>query len=437
MSIPLEEGKMKNVLVASLCVCFISGSVLATITWSGDVDPADPSTWDSSTTGIVGNTGDGTMDITGGSDVIDEYGIIGYDADTTGAVTVDGTNSTWTNNGNLIVGYEGNGTLNITGGGAVSNDHGIIGSESGTTGDVTVDGSDSTWTNNGTLYVGLRGDGTVNITDGGTVSSIGGGIGNGHGTTGAVTVDGSGSTWINSSNLVVGSRGNGALNITGGGAVSSLEGNIGFFDNSTGKVIVDGSGSTWTITYNILVGYRGKGTLNITNGGGVVSNTKSSIGRESGSTGEVTVDGAGSTWTNIEDLIVGQYSNGTLNITGGGLVSVAGTLTFGDVFGDGDGFINMATGGKLALFGEADDSLVEFMGLINFVNGTGAIRYWNSSISDWADITGATYGLDYTLDYLTAGDLAGFTMLTVGEIPEPATMLLLALGGVLLRKRKA
>ncbi len=34
-----------------------------------------------------------------------------------------------------------------------------------------------------------------------------------------------------------------------------------------------------------------------------------------------------------------------------------------------------------------------------------------------ADIIGATNGEDYTLEYMTAGDLAGYTVLTVGSEP--------------------
>lgn len=83
----------------------------------------------------------------------------------------------------------------------------------------------------------------------------------------------------------------------------------------------------------------------------------------------------------------------------------------------------------LALNGDADDSSASFWGL---VSGTDAIRYWDTSISDWANITGAIAGLDYTPDYLTEGDLAGYTVLTVTAIPEPATLSLLILGSGLL-----
>jgi len=97
----------------------------------------------------------------------------------------------------------------------------------------------------------------------------------------------------------------------------------------------------------------------------------------------------------------------------------------------GDGIINMASGGMLALYGEADESIEEFQGL---VDGSGSIRYWDASIEGWADISGATKEYDYTLVYMADGDLAGYTMLTV---PEPATVTILALGGLLaLRRRK-
>jgi T5SS/PEP-CTERM-associated repeat protein len=130
--------------------------------------------------------------------------------------------------------------------------------------------------------------------------------------------------------------------------------------------------------------------------------------------GEVTVDGAGSAW-NCSELSFGPEGGGVLNITGDGQISVAeilATYSYAE--------INMATGGMLALYGDADDSLADFLGLIDEYSD--AIRYWDDSIADWADITGATYGEDYTLKYITEGDLAGNTMLTV---PEPGMIGLL------------
>ncbi len=369
--------QIEIITVGFIIVTSLAAPVLAAISTTGDVDPSDPSTWDSNTVGTIGQIGYGTMSITGGSDVIDNDGYIGRYSGSTGAVSVDGANSTWTNSDYFYVGYYGNGTLGITNGGAVSSGPGYVGYQSGVTGAVTVDGANSTWTNSSSLRVGCSGNGTLNITDGGAVSSGPGYIGDSSDGTGVVIVDGAGSTWTNEY-LRVGRSGNGTLNITNGGAVSSGSGVIGF------------------------AGYA--------------------------AFGEITVDGANSIWTNSSSLRVGFLGDGTLNITGGGLVSVAGTLAI-DLNGGDDSFINMATGGMLAVFGgDADDLLVDFLGIIE---GTDAIRYWDGS--GWADITGATLGLDYTLEYLTDGDLTGYTMLTV---PEPATMLLFGLGGIALRRKR-
>ena len=568
------EAVARSSLILIVCLHLFCFAQLAhaAVVWSGDVDPADPTTWTSSTDGYIGKTGSGTLDITDGSDVLDDDGFIGYNSGSTGEVTVGGADSTWTNTYNLVIGTSGNGTLSITGGGTVNNTYGQIGFFSGSTGEVTVDGIGSTWASSYMLYVGSEGNGTLNITGGGEVtggwttwvsrypSSTGsihfdngtlttggfisasddltgtgtintgglvsdvdlvfdathglsqtltindnpgqnitvnlttdgsGAMGAGYGgmgtmsisdgiiiessysyigyksgSVGEVTVDGVGSTWTSSGSLVVGIDGSGTLNITGGGEVSNSYGYIGSGSGSTGEVTVDGVGSTWMNNTELYVGNFGNGTLNITDGGKVSNGHPSRIGHESGSTGEVTVDGVGSTWTSQGILVVGWFGSGSMNITGGGTlvsgISIEGTLpniigfmagSTGEVTVDGAGstwtcnknlavggngsgmlnitngglvsvadmlatdgdedgnsFISMSTGGMLALQGDADGSLAEFLDL---VLGTDTIRYWDDSVSDWADIAGATYGRDYTLSYLVGGALDGYTMLTV------------------------
>jgi len=73
----------------------------------------------------------------------------------------------------------------------------------------------------------------------------------------------------------------------------------------------------------------------------------------------------------------------------------------------------LSTGGMLALLGDADDSLTQFLELIE---GTDAINYWDDSASGWAPITGATPRVDYTLAYIntTGSALCGYTLLRVG-----------------------
>jgi T5SS/PEP-CTERM-associated repeat protein len=328
-------------------------------------------------------------------------------------------------------GFGGEGSMHISDGQAVQSTAGYIGYKSGSSGVVTVSGAGSIWTNSGKLYVGNEGDGAMDIINGGTVSNTNGYVGMRSGSTSTVTVSGVGSTWMNSGTLYVGYDGAGTLDITNAGSVSNNYANIGLQPGFTSTVTVSGTGSTWTNSGTLYVGKVGNGVLEITNGA-AVSNAKASIGDRPDSTGAVTVRGAGSTWTNSSSLYVGHYGSGTLEITDAGLVRATGlTINFR---GTGTSYVMMATGGMLALAGNADDSLGDFLGLIN---GSGDIRYWDDSIWDWTDITGATVGEDYTLVYMPTGDLAGYTVLTVNTVPEPATLGMLVVGaGILLRRRR-
>ena len=65
---------------------------------------------------------------------------------------------------------------------------------------------------------------------------------------------------------------------------------------------VDGAGSTWTNAGDLYVGAAGGGTLTILNGG-AVSNGSGVLGNHAARTGAATVDGAGSTWTNTANSL--------------------------------------------------------------------------------------------------------------------------------------
>ena len=119
--------------------------------------------------------------------------------------------------------------------------------------------------------------------------------------------------------LQVGNGGAGTLNITSGGSVDSYFGIIASQAFSTGAVTVAGAGSQWSNDQELSVGSTGMGALSIQNGG-VVSNTVGTIGASPDSTGTVTVDGVNSTWTNSGSLAVGSLGRGTLNLTGGGVM---------------------------------------------------------------------------------------------------------------------
>lgn len=211
------------------------------------------------------------------------------------------------------------GALAIRNGGGVSNNAGEIAKDVGARGTLTVDGAGSTWTSNSGVFVGVgaNSSGKLNITNGGSVLQIHGDGVVGAGASGAATVDGAGSKWANSgatSAIFVGnSGGSGTLSVTNGGNVSDTFGAIGA-NAATGTVTVDGAGSSWTNTSNLNVGQFGNGTLTITNGGSVSSAT-AVIGNGNGANGTVTIGSAGS-WTNTGSFVVGQGGSARLNLNG-------------------------------------------------------------------------------------------------------------------------
>lgn len=486
-----QFGPLPTVKLSSVCTLpfilalFFAPRLQGATVAIGDVTPALP--WTSTTSPQIGVTGAGTLTVDAGSQLVSNRSVLGYDNGSTGVATVTGAGSAWDNDLELHVGYGGNGALRVEAGAQVSNTYSHVGYTYGATGTATVTGAGSAWINRSALYIGYGGgvgvgdvvSGELHVEAGGHVTSGLGSLGYYDGATGKATITGEGSTWAMNDALYLGYLGNGTLRVEAGGRVSSTNGYVSYASRSSGTATITGAGSSWNNSSSLFVldtlrveaggqvssahgyvdGYLDKGAATITGAGsiwtnsaslnvgyslsgllrirdgGQVSSINGSIGGYYGNpTGRVIVTGAGSVWTNSDLLYVGENGSGALDVESRGLVRVGGRLTI-DRYGEGDSFVNMATGGMLALFGDGDDSLTQFLDL---VYGTDAIRYWDSAVGDWAPLTDAIYGVDYTLEYQTAGDLAGFTVLTVGVVPEPATAVLLAialLGGLARRKR--
>ena len=136
------------------------------------------------------------------------------------------------------------------------------------------------------------------------------------------------STWTTGTNAYIGNTASGTLTVNGGSHLLSYIASLGYGSSTTGVVNIAGSGSTW-VNSVLYVGENGSGLLSITGGGSVSSSSNSYLGYNTTSTGVVTVDGASSIWTNGGSLHVGCQGDGTLNITNGGSVSVAGTTYVG------------------------------------------------------------------------------------------------------------
>ncbi|MBN2580810.1 MAG: autotransporter-associated beta strand repeat-containing protein [Pirellulales bacterium] len=254
---------------------------------------------------------------------------LGYNSVSSGTATITGAGSTWTNNGSLSVGESGSGTLNIEAGGQVSSYSAYLGGYQFSSGTTTVTGSDSMWTINSDFRVGASGSGMLYIEAGGEVISGNGSyynyLGYNTGSTGTVTVTGNDSKWtINGYGLYIGYGGNGTLNIEAGGQVINSGGcQMGTYSNSTGTVTVTGTGSTWINNGGVNNSYYGNCILNIEAGGQVISSTGSLGGGNLGSNtrGTATVTGTESKWTMSTDFTVGDGGLGTLQIEASGQVS--------------------------------------------------------------------------------------------------------------------
>ena len=294
------------------------------------------STWNTGYNGLyVGYSGSGNLSITHGGAVGSsssvhrlQYRFVGHGHRRRRRLDLDQC-------GDLYVGYSGAGTLNITNGGSVS----VAGAtyvapDTGSTGAINFGASGGTLTTR-SLYASptqLTGTGTINAC--GLVSDVNLVFDSTHGL--SQTVPGFGSIAVNldmsnSSNdgdLGAGYQGAGSLTIQNGLAVTSTNGYLGYKSGSSGTATVDGPARCGTpATTSMSATPAAESSRSPMAATSPIATYDSYVGYNSGSSGTVTVDGAGSTWnTGYYGLYVGYSGIGRLSITNGGYVS-GGSIT--------------------------------------------------------------------------------------------------------------
>jgi T5SS/PEP-CTERM-associated repeat protein len=224
--------------------------------------------------------------------VFSDTGSIGSSSSANGRLTIEGVDSKWLITNDLAVGDSGNGILEIIGGVTEVGGDTYLGRSIGGAGEIRF--------RNGTLttrsllagFTDLRGTGTINTQ--GIVSDYDLVFDSNDGLQQQVifasepdqniTINLDTST---AGAMGAGHRGEGALTIAEGLVVASREGFLGYHATANGTANVYGAGSSWTLTGNLSVGYNGAGTLNVSNGGQVHVAGTTYVARFSGSAGSI------------------------------------------------------------------------------------------------------------------------------------------------------
>lgn len=295
----------------------------------------------------VGAYGSGSLLLTGGASVtlketantgavLDWSALVGVAAGASGTISV-GTQSVLTTSHGLLIGEQGHGEFDVAGGTAslssptTGSDLALdAGFYAGASGVISVSAGLLQDVNGTGMVIGGSGSGTLTLGAGGHVlvggGTTAGGLTAGQSSSGAgtVTVSGAGATLACAGQFQLGAQGHGTLSVSNGGSVSaggsaSGAGLILGADGGSGNATI--SGGSLSVTGQIAVGSDGSGTLMVSSGAGVSATSSivsaMAIAGGQGSSGTVTVTGAGTTLTLTGGLTDGDYGNASFALTGG------------------------------------------------------------------------------------------------------------------------
>jgi T5SS/PEP-CTERM-associated repeat protein len=280
----------------------------------------------------VGGTNTGTLTISSGGIVNDGSSGIGGAPSSTGTVNVTGPNSKWIQAQDLRIGGLDNlngmaasGSLAVTlGGHVITGGDAQVGSIGA--GSASFEDNGTEWSVSGDTFVDEAGSLTVAAGAKATTTTAS--------VRGNVLIDQNGANWNVSDYLEVAGQvclgmgcmePQGTVNLSNGASVTSRVTVVGTEFGSP-IVFVDGAGSTWSNSEQMYIGLAGGGNFIVTGGGRVFSTTVE-MGVASTGSGIASVDA--STWANSGDFTVGIAGTGKLTVSSGGLVSVAGLLAVG------------------------------------------------------------------------------------------------------------
>jgi Hint domain len=259
----------------------------------------------------IGNSGTGSLDISGTPVVFMQSVTLGVNQGAVGSMSLD--SSTW-GEANVTLGAAGTGHMTIGAGATAALFSLILGSAQTGSGDLTVTGANTFMVD--FLTVGQAGTGTAAFGAGSTGTFAAVIVGDSVGAVANMTMDGA--TW-NASTLVIGFFGTGHATTGAGEVVTVNDLELGSSTGANGDLTIDSAslnGGT------VSVGLDGTGDLAIESGstGSVAAVI---VGADAGSNGTLTIDG-GANW-NVGSLTVGQTG------TGQALVGTGATATLDNI----------------------------------------------------------------------------------------------------------
>lgn len=169
----------------------------------------------------------------------------------------------------------------------------------------------------------------------------------------------------------IGHGSSGELFIQNGGVLESTAIFIATLAGSTGKVTVTGAGSQWIGNNSIGVGHEGSGFLDVLDGGQVINAQGTWVASEMGSSGVLTVSAKDSRFA-TDQIHVGAQGAGTVNVRAGGSFET-GVARLGSYSG--------VSRGDATVTGK-DSSWLNSSDLLIGVSGTGSM-----TVADGATLT--------------------------------------------------
>ena len=320
-------------------VLFYNGTIDTTVTHVGLWDDSDGTldlesglTLNISEHLLVGNDGDGLMNIHDGASVAAERAAMGgHDFGNTGVLSVDGANAEFTVNETLTVGDEGCGYLNLLNGAKAYPRNGYVGDGLTAYGEINITGESemavSEW-----LTLGRIGSGWLTVAEGGQLEVGDFHVGGETGGTGWADLMDADSRIDASAYVFVGSWGHGTMYVSQQAALTAETLLVGASETSEGELYISDADTSVTVQNNLVSGLYGVGTLNITGGADVRTTEPGGwikIGDQAGSDGYVLVDDGSTLTAEQASLVVGDTGQAVLDILAGSQVHTAGDLIMG------------------------------------------------------------------------------------------------------------